>query len=72
MNPIEAGARAIAELDGLNWDACADGTKQYYIADSRAAAIAMVGELTEQGTHSIRRVAFEPFCAELTKQLTED
>ena len=71
MNPIEAGARAYddeAQRTVPEFESFTTRHKRCI----RAAAIAMVGALTEQGTHPIRRVAFEPFCAELIKRLTED
>ena len=95
MTPLEAAARAICDEWGYLWDAPPDDeqstgtgklgderpTKRLYRKAARAAAIAMVGELSDK---QIERVIYSdetmdaepnfPFQAraELVKQLTEE
>ena len=84
MTPIEAGARAIHVNDKTSsfivpWDEMGDMGRELYSRSARAAAIAMVGALSDRQCDEVRTEAQEgwprsatAFRAELVKQLTGD
>ena len=84
MNPIEAGACAIAQIRNSHITTSGPEPANYWSVQdgqmARAAAIAMVGALGDEQVDRCLTVAWnrhpdkrgQEFRAELTRQLTED
>ena len=80
MNPIEAGARAILQTGYCERLCAGDHNPETCLEcaaiNARAAAIAMVGALSDERVRKLSCLydfkSPDAFRAELTKQLTED